>query len=195
MNKRIYLASRSPRRAEILQQIDIEFEVLPSDIDESQLDGESPEAYVIRLAREKAAACQKALQQQGRQLMPILAADTTVSIDGIILGKPLNDADAYAMLRRMAGRWHEVHTGIALADQQHLVSALSTSRVEVAELSDAMIHAYIATGEPHDKAGAYGIQGLAGTFIKRVEGSYSGVMGLPVYETAELLRNAGIEVL
>lgn len=195
MTKRIYLASRSPRRAELLTQIGISFEVLPSDIDESVVDGESPAAYVVRLAREKAAVCLDGLRQDEATLLPILAADTTVSIDGIILGKPENDENARAMLRRMSGRRHEVHTGIAVATEQGIETALSTTYVEMKLLSDVEIAAYIATGEPRDKAGAYGIQGLAGTFIQHIEGSYSGVMGLPIYETAELLKRAGIDVL
>ncbi|HEX5539736.1 MAG TPA: Maf family protein [Methylophilaceae bacterium] len=191
----IYLASRSPRRADILQQLGVQFTVLPSDIDESQLAGEQPEAYVLRLATQKAQACAKLVNTNGMRDLPILAADTTVSLDGLILGKPVDDEDARNMLRRLSGSWHEVHSGVGLATQQGVVSAISSTRVQMAELSDAMIAAYIATGEPRDKAGAYGIQGLAGTFIRRIEGSYSGVMGLPIYETAELLGEAGISIL
>jgi septum formation protein len=195
ITQRIYLASRSPRRAELLQQIGIVFDVLPSDIDESVVAGEAPSAYVTRLAREKAEACLNALQRDQAALLPILAADTTVSIDGIILGKPESDEEAYAMLARMSGRRHEVHTGIAVATGAGIEVALSTTYVEMDALTDDAIHAYIATGEPRDKAGAYGIQGLAGTFIKHIEGSYSGVMGLPIYETAALLKRAGVDVL
>ena len=196
MNKRIYLASRSPRRAELLQQLGITFEILPSDIDESVVEGESPANYVTRLAREKAEACLISLQSnKATTLAPILAADTTVSIDGVILGKPESDEDAYAMLARMSGRQHEVHTGIAVATESGIEVALSTTYVQMGNLSDADIRAYIATGEPHDKAGAYGIQGLAGTFIRHIEGSYSGVMGLPIYETSLLLKNAGVQIL
>lgn len=195
MTQRIYLASRSPRRAELLQQIGIVFEVLPSDIDESVVAGEAPSAYVTRLAREKAEACLNGLQRDQAALLPILAADTTVSIDGIIFGKPESDEQAYAMLARMSGRQHEVHTGIAVATVAGIEVALSTTYVEMDVLADEAIHAYIATGEPRDKAGAYGIQGLAGTFIKHIEGSYSGVMGLPIYETAALLKRAGVDVL
>ena len=195
MIKNIYLASRSPRRAELLQQIGIDFYILPTDIDESARTDETPEAYVIRLAAEKASACQTSLYLNGAQKLPILAADTTVSIDGLILGKPENDEDAHAMLSRMSGRWHEVHTGLAVASDKGLETAISTTRVELAVLSEQTIAAYIASGEPRDKAGAYGIQGLAGTFIRRIEGSYSGVMGLPIFETAVLLKNAGVDVL
>lgn len=195
MSQKIYLASRSPRRAELLQQIGIEHVILPSDVDESLLENEHPHDYVLRLARTKAEACFADLKQAGMPLMPILAADTTVSVGDLILGKPEHDEEAREMLKRMSGGWHEVHTGIAVASAHGIETALSTTRVQMAELSDAAITAYIASGEPRDKAGAYGIQGLAGIFIKRIEGSYSGVMGLPIFETAQLLNNAGIRVL
>jgi septum formation protein len=191
----IYLASRSPRRGELLGQIGVTFQVLPSDIDESVLPDESPEHYVLRLAGEKARVCRQMLAAQGLPLRPVLAADTTVCIDGIILGKPEDDADAAAMLRRMSDRWHMVHTAIAVADGDRVETALSSTQVEVAPLRDSEIAAYVASGEPRDKAGSYGIQGLAGTFIRRIEGSYSGVMGLPVYETAQLLGKFGVNVL
>ncbi|MFA6179235.1 MAG: nucleoside triphosphate pyrophosphatase [Candidatus Methylopumilus sp.] len=195
MNKTICLASRSPRRAELLQQIGVDFLVLPSDIDEAVLPGEAAADYVTRLARTKAAVCFEELQRQQLTMLPVLAADTTVTVDGEILGKPENDDDAYRMLAKMSGRWHEVHTGIALATQAGVEVVLSTTRVEMANLAEATIRAYIASGEPRDKAGAYGIQGLAGVLIKRIEGSYSCVMGLPIYETATLLSGAGISVL
>ncbi len=195
MTKSIYLASRSPRRAELLQQIGIDFHILPTDIDESARAGETPEAYVVRLAAEKAGACRESLKVSDTANLPILAADTTVSIDGLILGKPENDQDAAVMLKALSGRWHDVHTGLAIASDKGLETALSTTRVEMAVLSERAIAAYIASGEPRDKAGAYGIQGLAGTFIRRIEGSYSGVMGLPIFETAVLLKNAGVDVL
>jgi septum formation protein len=191
----IYLASRSPRRAELLQQMGVEFQVLPSDIDESVTAGESPDAYVKRLARSKAAAGLAYMTSQGMPPHPVLAADTTVAVKGNILGKPEDDADAYAMLKSLSGGWHEVHTALAVAFKEKIEVALSTTRVEIALLEDDVIQAYIASGEPRDKAGAYGIQGPAGAFIKRIEGSYSGVMGLPVYETAQLLKNAGIRLL
>jgi septum formation protein len=195
MNPDIYLASRSPRRAELLQQIGISFTVLPADIDESQLPGENPADYVLRLARAKAQTCIDILVQQGLPMLPVLAADTTVSVDGELMGKPENAGDARRMLRLMSGRCHEVLTGLAVATPQRLEALLSVTQVEVAMLTGQEIDAYIATSEPFDKAGAYGIQGLAGTFIKRIEGSYSGVMGLPVFETAQLLKSAGIPVL
>ena len=191
----IYLASRSPRRAELLQQMGVDFLVLPSDIDETPNLNERSEAYVLRLAAEKAQACYVVLQAQNLPLYPVLAADTTVSVDGQILGKPQDDDEAFQMLSSLSGRWHEVHTGIAVATVDGVRTAISSTRVEMESLSDAKILAYVATGEPRDKAGAYGIQGLAGALIKRIEGSYSGVMGLPVYETAALLAQAGIQLL
>ena len=185
----IYLASRSPRRAELLLQIGMRFEVLPADVDETVLLDERPEQYVRRLAREKALAGLQKLSQQGLPLHPVLAADTTVCVEAMILGKPVNEADAVAMLRQLSGRWHTVHTAIALARDGRVETALSSTRVELSLLAEARIADYVASGEPHDKAGAYGIQGLAGTFIRRIEGSYSGVMGLPLYETAQLLES------
>jgi septum formation protein len=191
----IYLASRSPRRAELLQQIGVEFIILPSDIDETPLLNEQSDAYVLRLAAEKARACYDVLISQSAPIYPVLAADTTVSLDGKILGKPQDDDEAFQMLSSMSGRCHEVHTGIAVATHEGVKVAISMTQVEMAKLSDETILAYITTGEPRDKAGAYGIQGLAGTLIKRIEGSYSGVMGLPIYETAQLLGQAGVRIL
>lgn len=193
--KMIYLASRSPRRAELLQQMGLEFIVLPSDIDETPLQSEQSDAYVLRLAAQKAKTCYEDLISKSKPLYPVLAADTTVSLDGKILGKPQDNDDAFQMLSSMSGRWHEVHTGIAVATADGVNVAISTTKVEMAPLSDQTILAYIATGEPLDKAGAYGIQGFAGTLIKRIEGSYSGVMGLPVFETAQLLSQVGIRIL
>lgn len=191
----IYLASRSPRRGELLGQIGVTFEMLPSDIDESVWPDESPEHYVLRLARAKAQACVRRIATQGLPQRPVLAADTTVCIDGMILGKPGDDAEAAAMLRRMADRWHVVHTAVAVAQGERIETMLSSTQVEMARLEEADIAAYVASGEPRDKAGAYGIQGVAGAFIRRIEGSYSGVMGLPIYETVQLLNRFGVKVL
>ena len=191
MTFKIYLASRSPRRGELLSQIGIDYQVLPSDVDESVLSGEAPEHSVLRLARDKALVCVQRIARDGLADLPVLAADTTVCIDGMILGKPENDGDASAMLRRMSDRWHAVHTAVAVAQGDRVEVALSSTQVELAPLSEAEVAAYIASGEPFDKAGSYGIQGLAGTFIRRIEGSYSGVMGLPIYETAQLLKQFG----
>lgn len=195
MKPHIYLASRSPRRAELLQQIGIEFTVLPSDVDESLLTDEAPADYVLRLAASKAKACQVYIASHGMAPYPILAADTSVSVDGDILGKPTDDDEARSMLQRMSGRWHEVLTALAVTSTSGIETALSVTRVEMVALSASEIDAYIRSGEPKDKAGAYGIQGLAGTFIRRIEGSYSGVMGLPIHETAVLLKKAGIHIL
>ena len=191
----IYLASRSPRRAELLKQMGVLFSVVPADIDETPHAMERSDAYVKRLAIEKAQAGYALVLQKAWFEMPVLAADTTVSIDGEILGKPQDDEDAYRMLSLMSGRWHEVHTGIAVAHAGHVAMEISSTMVQMDDLSDAVLRAYIATGEPKDKAGAYGIQGIAGSLIKRIEGSYSGVMGLPVYETTKLLKQAGITLL
>jgi septum formation protein len=194
MIKKIYLASRSPRRGELLRQIGVDFDVLPSDVDESVHPGEAPEHYVMRLAREKADVCAQKIAADGLITVPVLAADTTVCADGEILGKPESDDEARTMLRAMSDRWHTVHTGIALAFDGRIEVALSSTQVEMAPLSEAEINAYVASGEPRDKAGAYGIQGLASIFIRRIEGSYSGVMGLPVFETAQLLKKSGIHL-
>lgn len=195
MKKTIYLASQSPRRKEILQQLGLYSIVLPTDVDETLLSGEKPEVYVLRLAREKALACRQRLQLEQRQAYPIVAADTTVSIGGEILGKPDSEQAAFDMLRALSGRQHHVHTAVAVATASGIEIALSSTNVEMAEISDEEIQAYIASGEPYDKAGAYGIQGMASIFIRSIDGSYSGVMGLPIYETAQLLKNAGIELL
>lgn len=186
----IYLASRSPRRVELLRQIGLACEILPADIDESQAQNELPEDYVVRLARQKAEACMQRLNVVPMAHV-VLAADTTVVLAGEVLGKPEDDDDARRMLRGLSGGLHQVHTAVALAFAGEIEVVLSTTDVEMMALSDAQIDAYVASGEPHDKAGGYGIQGLAGSWIKRIEGSYTGVMGLPVYETAALLRKHG----
>lgn len=194
MSNTVYLASQSPRRREILQQLGLECIVLPSDIDESVQAGEPPDAYVLRLARAKAETCRRTLRREGWTSLPIVAADTTVCIDDVILGKPVSEQEACDMLRLLSGRRHQVHTAVAVATAGGVATALSSTDVEMAELTDAEIRAYIASGEPFDKAGGYGIQGKAGIFVRSIKGSYSGVMGLPVYETAQLLKHAGIEL-
>ena len=183
---KIILASQSPRRVALLNQMHIDCLVMPADIDETALENESPADYVVRLAEQKALAVLKKLNGQHADL-PILAADTTVSLDMEIFGKPQNDADALNMLNKLAGSTHQVHTAIALAFKGKLQTRLNTTLVQMMPLTDAMIEAYIATGEHKDKAGSYAIQGLAGNWITRIEGSYTGVMGLPVHETALLL--------
>jgi septum formation protein len=186
MIKKIILASASPRRVALLNQIGIDCVVMPADIDESALQNESPSDYVLRLAEQKALAI---VAKSPNHHLPILAADTTVALGNIIYGKPENDADAFNMLKQLSGSTHQVHTAIALAFNSKVETVLNTTQVEMMLLSDAMISAYIATGEHKDKAGSYAIQGMAGSWIKKITGSYTGVMGLPLYETAQLLSN------
>ncbi len=186
MFTKIILASQSPRRVALLKQMGIDCLVMPADIDESVLSGESPTDYVLRLAKQKALATLKKLKGEHADL-PILAADTTVAMSNEIFGKPENDADAFNMLKKLSGSMHQVHTAIAVAFDGKLESILNTTLVQMMPLTDAMIEAYIANNEHNDKAGSYAIQGLAGNWIKRIEGSYTGVMGLPVHETAMLL--------
>lgn len=181
----IILASRSPRRIELLKQIQIDCTVIPADIDESVKSGELSLAYVHRLAIEKAEAVRH--QQVDQSEVLILAADTTVALNGEILGKPEDDVDATNMLKKLSGTTHQVHTAIAVCGYNRTVSAINTTQVTMSVLSEAMIQYYIQSGEHRDKAGSYGIQGLAGAWIERIDGSYSGVMGLPLYETAKLL--------
>lgn len=166
---------------------------MPADIDESVLSGELPTDYVLRLAEQKALAIVVKLNGQHANLpdlnLPILAADTTVALGLEIFGKPENDTDAFNMLKKLSGSTHQVHTAIALVFNGKVQIALNTTQVTMMPLTDAMINAYIATGEHKDKAGSYAIQGLAGNWIRKIEGSYTGVMGLPVHETAQLLNN------
>jgi septum formation protein len=186
MFKKIILASQSPRRVALLKQMNIACLVMPADIDEQAYANESPTAYVLRLAEQKALAIAAKLNGEHIEL-PILAADTTVVLDNEILGKPESDADAFNMLKKLSGSTHQVHTAIAVAFNGKIECALNTTQVTMMPLTDAMISEYIATGESKDKAGSYAIQGLAGNWIMRIEGSYTGVMGLPVHETALLL--------
>lgn len=188
--KTIILASQSPRRVALLKQMGIDSLVMPADIDETPLSGESPSAYVLRLAEQKALVIVTKLAEEHVNF-PVLAADTTVALGNTIFGKPENDADAFEMLKKLSGSTHQVHTAIALAFKGKSETVLNTTQVTMMLLSDAMISAYIATGEPWDKAGSYAIQGLAGSWIQRIEGSFTGVMGLPVYETAWLLDKMG----
>jgi len=187
----------------LLAQIGVKFEPLlfrggtreDPDTDESPEAGEQPDAYVRRVTTAKVqAAWQRVVMRRGLRRMPVLAADTTVSLAGEILAKPADRADAERMLRILAGTRHRVLTAVAVAFEQRVEMAVSESEVTFAPLDDARIQAYVASGEPYDKAGGYGIQGRAGAFVERLEGSYSGVMGLPLYETANLLRLFGIVV-
>jgi septum formation protein len=184
----IYLASRSPRRRDLLGQLGVAFDVLDLEIDESALGGETPDALVLRLAVGKAEA--------GLGLLPagasdaVLGADTIVVVDDDVLGKPRDAEDAQSMLRRLSGRCHRVLSAVALASAAGTSTRVSESRVCFRRLTDEECAAYAATGEPLDKAGGYGIQGRAAAFVRDLRGSYSGVVGLPLYETAELLREA-----
>jgi septum formation protein len=184
------LASASPRRRQLLELIGVPHVVTPADIDETPHPDERADRYVMRLARGKADAV-----WQAQRDLPVLGADTTVVIGTEILGKPESEADCVSMLTRLSGRTHQVHTGIALrtADGREFMG-LSTTQVQFAHLDPQQLHAYWASGEPQGKAGAYAIQGLGAVFVSGINGSYTGVMGLPLYETAEMLRAAGIAV-
>ena len=179
---RLILASASPRRAELLRAAGYEFEIIVADVDERARDGETPDIYVRRLAAEKSAAVQAADAI-------ILGADTTVVVDGEILGKPRDDDEAAAMLRRLAGRRHDVLTGVSVRYGAHEVGRVESKAVWFSALTKEDIAWYLASGEGRDKAGAYAIQGLASRFIPRIEGSYANVVGLPVAVVAELLRS------
>jgi septum formation protein len=183
----VRLASVSPRRRELLMQIGVPHIVTGAHIDETARPGEDPRDYVCRMARSKASAVWNADSS-----LPVLAADTTVVVDGVIFGKPQDRDDALNMLARLSGRTHQVLTAVALATARGVSLRMSRSDVRFRELTPDECAAYWETGEPRDKAGAYAIQGLAGVFIESLAGSYSGVMGLPLFETAELLREAGI---
>ena len=197
----VYLASQSPRRQELLQQLGVRFELLLPRPDEdaealeAELPGEAAHDYVVRVCAAKAQAARARLVASGREHAPILVADTTVTIDDAILGKPVDADDAFAMLTRLAGRDHEVLTAVAAvaADGALLPTVLSRSCVRFAATPDQMLRRYIATGEPSGKAGAYGIQGRAAEFVEHIDGSYSGIMGLPLFETAALLRAVRID--
>jgi septum formation protein len=200
----IYLASRSPRRRELLKQIGVPFQVFQlredprrgPDVDETPAAGESPTAYVLRLARAKAETAAHYMQRRTlAQRWPVLAADTTVVCDLRIIGKPANAQEAAVMLKDLSGRAHEVITAVALAFNGRIESAAAESKVWFRDLSAEEIQRYVAAGESLDKAGAYAIQGRAAAFVTRIEGSYSGIMGLPLAETADLLLRAGLETL
>lgn len=188
----IVLASASPRRRELLEQIGVTYRVVVADVDESPWTGETPEQYVLRVAAAKSA---EAARMANDADLPVLAADTAVVVDGDILGKPEHCEQAAAMLRRLSGRSHRVLTGMSLRYGQQHWHALSETVVYFRALQETEILAYWQTGEPRDKAGAYAIQGYAALFVERIEGSFSGVVGLPLFETAELLRKAGVGLL
>jgi septum formation protein len=201
VDKRIYLASQSPRRRELLKQIGVAFDVLPLRVMPGRIDvieiprpREVARDFAQRMATEKAASGWRAVE--GRRLLrfPVLGADTVVELDGDILGKPADRAEAEAMLTRLSGRRHQVHTAVAVQHEARLEFRLSSSHVTFAMLDAATIARYLETGEYLGKAGSYGIQGRAGAFVEHIKGSYSGVMGLPLYETATLLKTFGLVV-
>jgi septum formation protein len=200
---RLYLASRSPRRREILHQIGIDFDTVvfrdgmraDSETDETPLPGEDPVAYVERVARAKAIHGLTIVQERRLPMRPVLSADTTLEFNGEIIGKPVDMADATRILRRLSGQTHRVLTGVAINHLGHTEYVLSTSEVRFRVLDDEEVRHYVMSGEPMDKAGAYGIQGRAGLFVEHLSGSYTGVMGLPVCETGELLKKLGFRPL
>ncbi len=185
----VCLASASPRRRDLLWQIGVAHKAVPANLDENPLPAESPHDYVERLAVEKAMT----VRHRGERL-PVLAADTAVVLDGVVFGKPVDRADALAMLGRLSGRVHQVLTAVALASERSVEVRVSATSVRLRELTLAEREAYWQSGEPRDKAGGYAIQGYGAVFVESLSGSYSGVVGLPLAETAELLRAAGIAV-
>jgi len=201
LDRSIYLASRSPRRRELLAQIGVRFQVLmfrdrpetDAELDEAVLVGEAPRVYVERVARAKAHAGWKRIEQRNLPRAAVLAADTTVAVDGRVLGKPADRREAADMLAALSGRSHEVLSAIVLKYEAQLECAVSVSEVEFRTLSKDDIRQYVATGECEDKAGAYAIQGRAAQFVVALHGSFSGVMGLPLYETAQLLERMGAQ--
>ena len=193
----LILASTSPRRRELLAQISINYRVQTVEVDETPYPDETPQQLVQRLAQDKAETVWQVRQAtaHGPADLPVLGADTVGLLEGKLLVKPVDFADASTMLKNMSGRWHDIFTAVALTTRRGTTVALSHSRVKFRSVTDEDILAYWQTGEPQDKAGAYGIQGLGAVLVERLEGSYSGVMGLPLFETAQLLTAAGIKVL
>ena len=201
VDKRIYLASQSPRRRELLKQLGVAFDVLPlravagrMDVVEIPRADESAPDFAQRMAIEKAACGWRAVDARHVLRFPVLGADTVVELDGAILGKPADRSEAEAMLTRLSGRLHLVHTAVAIKQEDRIEHCLSSSVIRFAELSPLTITRYLETGEYVGKAGAYGIQGRAGAFVEHLDGSYSGVMGLPLYGTAVLLRAFGFVI-
>ena len=189
----IYLASRSPRRAELLRQLGIEFEVHAIDIDETRLESESAVEYVCRMATTKARLVVGQLSGQPKDCV-VVAADTTIVLDGDTIGKPADRDQCGCILKQLSARQHLVLSAVALAAQGHVKLRLTQNRVSFRSLSASEIESYCATEEPMDKAGAYAIQGKAARFVEHLEGSYSAVMGLPLFETAELLEGVDIAI-
>jgi septum formation protein len=197
--RHIYLASRSSRRRELLKQIGVSFEVLllregpqrAADLDETPVAGELPGSYVVRIAQAKAEAGWARLGQRRLMRFPVLSADTMVALDAQILTKPADREEAMAFLRQLSGKTHQVHSAVAVKFDHRLEVALSTTDVLFRDLEEQEIRQYVVSGEPQDKAGAYAIQGRAAVFVRTISGSYSGVMGLPLYETSQLLAKFG----
>lgn len=190
-----YLASQSPRRRQLLESVGLEFSVMAPEIEEYARENEPPEITVKRLALEKAAACVYMIRRRGLSFRPVLAADTVVVIDGRVMGKPRGVEHACEMLERLSGRTHRVLTAVTLHDGEAPGHRLSESLVTMKSLARWEVERYWATGEPRDKAGGYAIQGIGSAFVARLDGSYSGVVGLPLFETRELLASAGIDWL
>ena len=201
-DQKIFLASKSPRRRDLLRQIGVEFELLPlrdqvsrtADVTEDLMPDETAETYVARVSREKADAGLQIVRWRRLPSRPVLAADTTVVLDHIIFGKPTDHEEAVKMLTLLSGRTHQVLTSVTVRLDDESWQLTQTSEVTFATLSAETISAYCATTEPYDKAGAYGIQGHAAAFIERINGSYTGIMGLPLFETAQLLKQAGVRI-
>jgi septum formation protein len=188
----LYLASASPRRSELLRQLGVEIRVTPAEVDEAIRPGEAADAYVTRLALEKSRAALRTLEAADA---PVLAADTAVVVDDLILGKPRDAADAMRMLNLLSGRGHEVLTSVAVCDSARESVVVNRTDVRFRSLESDEIAAYWQSGEPAGKAGGYAIQGMGAIFIEEIRGSYSGVMGLPLFETARLLRDFGYRLL
>lgn len=202
-SKRVYLASRSPRRRELLTQIGVSFELLllredpvrGADFDESRLPGEGAHDYVLRVSHGKAVTGWQHVLHRRLPHHPVLAADTAVVLGERIMGKPANREEAVEMLLALSGRTHQVLTAVAVANGGRVEQSVSASSVRFGQLTELAARRYVMSGEPLDKAGAYAIQGHAAAFIEKIEGSYSGVMGLPLYETAQLLAQFGVEII
>lgn len=203
LERHIYLASRSARRRDILKQMGVSFEMLllregagrDADFDETAIPNEDPIRYASRIAKLKAEAGWTRLEQRRLLRYPVLAADTTVALGNGILGKPAGREEAVAMLKQLSGNNHFVHSAVAVKYNDRFEEALSTTEVRIRELEDDEIRRYVATGEPFDKAGAYGIQGRGSVFIEHITGSYSGVVGLPIFDTARLLASFGLRTV
>ena len=201
--RKIYLASKSPRRRELLRQIGVDFELLllnsrgaenGDTVNEQMLPGEAAHDYVRRVSKEKADAAWSSLEYRRLPVRPVLTADTTVVLDGRMLGKPQNKKEAVSMLRELSGKTHKVLTCITIRSRDVFLQEVQESDVTFADLSEKVIESYCDTLEPYDKAGGYGIQGMAAKFITRIAGSYSGIAGLPLYETTRLLREVGVYI-